>query len=93
MSELNISGKRNAPRVRVHGDWFWCRNKTYSPLEKAWGVRMVRPLAIETTRFDSICVGCMLVVVGGEVSRSEQCGISLFPSRRSRVPASCDFPH
>ena len=39
---------------------------TYSPLEKAWGVRMVRPLAMETTRLDSICVGCMLVVVEEE---------------------------
>ena len=42
----------------------WCRNEaTYSPLEKAWGVRTACPLAIETTRFDSILVGCTLVVV------------------------------
>lgn len=79
--------------MRVHGDQFWYRNEaTYKPLEKAWGVRIVRPLAIETTRFDSICVGCMLVVVGGGMSGSEQCGISIFPLRRLRVPASRDFP-
>jgi len=56
---------------------------------------MVRPLAIETTRFDSILVGNEQVAVGGGMSGSEQCGISLSPLPPAvfpRVPASRDGP-
>ena len=52
----------------------------------------MRPLAIETTRFDSICVGCMLMVVGGGMSGSEQCGISPFCGAfESRLPVIVSY--
>jgi hypothetical protein len=51
---------------------------------------MVRPLAIETTRFDSIFVGCAGVVrEGGQLDRNNV-GFLPFPVRSSRpgFPAS-----
>ena len=86
VSKPNILGKAKHAGVYHHGYLVWRGNEeTYNPLEKAWGVRMVRPLAIEMTRFDSIWVRCILKMVEEGVC-SEQCGISPFPLRRFRLP-------
>lgn len=71
---------------------FSAANKaTYNPLEKAWGARMVRPLATEMMRFESISVGCTLVVVGGGNMWIGTMWDFAFPLRRFHVKASRDL--